>query len=174
MCREATTNSRLLAPSLRTLRSGAHTGHASTDEVLPHYCGTHKKGPSDRTAQGVYGKTDASGGTSTATTQSGRLGSFGMDGQQLRRCASTNCVCRATDAGVDLLFTPSTCRARDCPRQGVGEEEAGRLRPVTGSGRERGYRRTRLGYSTTYSTATYFLFLLVLSLLLLRSAGSWI
>lgn len=145
MKRTSVTESYSLACSLCRLRS--HALHKPSPhslppagEVIPHYYGTDKKESSKRTAQSMYGEAHAGNGAGTSTTQSGRLRQSGVDGQQLRRGASINLLCWAAAAGVGLCCTLSICRAGDYTGESVGEEEAGRLRGVTGGGIEAGWR----------------------------------
>src|SRR5882762_129186 len=90
---------RLIAPFLRSGASqeDTQTGASGThsDEVLPHYYGTHEKDTPHRAAESVHGEADAGGGGNSSASQPGSDRPLRVDGQQLSGDPRVDPVCRA-------------------------------------------------------------------------------
>src|SRR5712692_1046190 len=121
--------SRPLAPSRWSVASQVEkdtgTGIPSTDEVLPHYYGTHEKDASHRAVAGIHNQSNTGGRATPPGPESGCLGHTGVDSEQLGGGPGVDSACRAATAGVGSRGAPSTDRAGDYPGESVGQQEAG-------------------------------------------------
>src|SRR5439155_20024948 len=94
------------------------------NEVLPHLYGTPEKDTLDRATEGAHGEAHAGSGRDPSTAQPRRLGRPGLDGEQLGDDPGVDPAGREATDGVGNSRVVPPDRGGDCPRPGLGQQEA--------------------------------------------------